>query len=132
MADLKRLRETYLALNAEVKDLEVVLKDKKSSREDVASEILDSMEAQGLLDMRDSSGALFTCNPRVSVKMVDKAASFDWLEEQGLFKDMATINARTWQGFVQELDANGEEIPPGTEISTFTKLNVTNRGGTSE
>ena len=131
---LAELAKEAAMLKAEMAEMELQTKIKKSRFEEITDQILKTLD---LLEMESfrAQGFLFYKTVESSVKIPktveDKKLLFQFLEEKGIFMEIASVNSQTlnslYKNLAKEAAKNGNfdfRIPGVEEPTTYNNLKL--------
>ena len=95
----------------------------QSEIDTIEAELIKRMDAMQLKSFRLSDGRLISNVVSSYISVTDKDALYPWLKSMG-FEDMFTVNAKTLSGFVNDRIRSREEVPPGIEQYTKSRISI--------
>lgn len=130
---IQDLCKKLLQLEVEKDEINAKLKEKNAAIAEVERAIMSTMEAQGLKAV-DTDFGKFTLKSDVYATIKDVDTLAQWLEEQGIYKQLATISSATMNSFYKKRLEEAKEkgdfdfAIPGMEVtSQRMKLSVTQK-----
>lgn len=115
--------EEYVQMRNKKDEINKTLRELNKQIQAIEEDVISELEENNLKSVKTQEGVMLTTYIRSSVRASDKEALVGWMLNRG-YDSMLTVNPRTLTAFYNERLKANEEVPPGTEQYTQTKISL--------